>query len=478
MIVDTLLGGRYRLESELGAGGMARVYRAFDTSLDRPVAVKILRDQYGDDPGFRERFAREARAAGRLGHPNIVAVYDVGEEGQTPFIVMQLVDGRSLREVLSAQGALPVDQAIEIGVQVAGALAFSHQQGIVHRDVKPENILIAGATGDALPGQIRAYLADFGIAQDTGESSLTTSNAVFGSVAYLSPERGAGHPATPASDVYALGVVLFEMLAGRRPFEGDSPVSTVMAHTTLPVPSVRSFNPAVSPALDEVISKSLAKLPVDRFETAAQMSAALLAARAGAVENTAILAASGIKTEVLVAPASRLAGPPASAMSRRLWLAVGAVALLGLVFAGGGAMAASMSKNRTEAAPAVTAPAEAVTPEPALPTPAPQPTSVPDVKVPRLEGMEINAARQALTNAGLVAKDGPQEFNASVPASHVIRTNPGVDSTVAPGSTVELVVSKGVAPAPPPQPGGGDNGKDGPAKGGRGNGNGNGDKKR
>jgi serine/threonine-protein kinase len=460
MQVDSLLGGRYLPGPELGSGGMAHVYLATDTALDREVAVKVLRDQYGADPVYRERFSREAKAAGRLEHPNIVKVLDSGWQDGSPYIVMELVRGASLREALERNGPLTVNETIDIGAQIAGALDCAHRNGILHRDVKPENILVETPDGELpkQPGKLRALLTDFGIATADEDESLTTSNTILGSVGYLAPERATGHSATVASDIYGLGIVLFECLAGHRPFEGDGPVATMMAHANDPVPPLRSINPAVPPGLEHAVQRALAKEPADRFQNAAQMASELNALRRVARVGTSAYA-----------PVRRQTGPvgaePASHDAPRkgfavLLLSLAIAALLALLLVGATAAVVSSRLRGLGPTQVPAAPVAAATPVPAV------------VNVPQIHGMNADDARNALTSAGLVVKDGAAEYNASVPANIAIRTNPDADTSVPAGSTVELILSRGPLPAPPP--GGDDRG--GPPNRGNGNGNSNGNR--
>ena len=211
--IGSVLGGRYRLVELLGQGGMATIYRARDAQLDRDVAVKLLRPEFGRDPDFLARFRDEARAAASLGHPNIVAVFDFGEEQSDPYIIMELIDGQDLSSILRENGPLPPRQAARVSAEVAKALQAAHVRGIVHRDVKPSNILV-GRDG-------RVRVADFGIARALDDAQVTLPGVTMGSVHYFSPEQARGEPATQASDIYSLGIVLYESLTGQRPFSGD-----------------------------------------------------------------------------------------------------------------------------------------------------------------------------------------------------------------------------------------------------------------
>ena len=264
----TLLAGRYELGEELGSGGMARVVAGHDRELDRPVAVKLL--HLTSDRTARQRFLREARTAARFHHPNAVAVHDAGEDEGQPYIVMELVRGRTLADLLASDGPLPVDEVIAIVTGVLDALAAAHARGLVHRDVKPANVL--------LPEEGGVKLADFGIAKalDDATSGLTSPGTVVGTVSYVAPELVEGGAATPASDVYSVACVLFEALTGRPPHGGDTPLSVAYAHVRSPVPPIRELRPEVPPDLAAVVERSLAKDPGQRYADAAEMRAALL----------------------------------------------------------------------------------------------------------------------------------------------------------------------------------------------------------
>src|SRR5665647_662577 len=219
-MIGRVLNNRYRLISLLGEGGMAVVYEASDLLLDRKVAVKLLRQQFATDPAFLARFQREAKAAAGLSHPNVVAIYDVGTDADVQYIVMEMVEGRTLKEIIEAEAPLSTARIVDIGRQICEGLEYAHQHRIVHRDVKPQNILV---TRDG-----RAKIADFGIAVALGASSLTEAGFVVGSAHYFSPEQAQGDPTTAYSDIYSTGVVLYEMATGRLPFQGETSVTVAM----------------------------------------------------------------------------------------------------------------------------------------------------------------------------------------------------------------------------------------------------------
>lgn len=265
-----VLGERYQLQDPIGRGGMATIYRGRDMRMDRPVAIKVLREVYSTDPKFVTRFQREAKAASALQHPNIVQVYDYGQSDGNYFIVMELIDGTDLRRYLRSRGILPVERAIIIAHDVALGLGAAHRRGIVHRDVKPQNVLV-GRNGSI-------KLTDFGIAsvyKDINDERLTTTGMTLGTVQYYAPEQAQGEIVSPAADVYALGIVMYEMLTGRTPFDGDTPVAVAMQHIQdLPTPPSH-LNAAIPPALESVILRCLEKVPEMRYRDGSVLARAL-----------------------------------------------------------------------------------------------------------------------------------------------------------------------------------------------------------
>src|SRR4051794_12062377 len=270
MAVKTgLLPDRYTGAQPIGRGGMGEIYRATDTTLGRAVAIKVLDQRYAEDEAVRQRFTREALAVARLsGNPSIVTIYDVGEYRERPYIVMEYLAGGSLQERIK-QGPVPPGQALEWLEQAAAALDAAHREGVIHRDVKPANLL--------LDRHGRMHVADFGIASAAGLDSLTQTGTVRGTASYLSPEQAKGERTTPASDLYSLAVVAFELLTGRRPFEGDSMAAEAAAHVTGEIPSVCEVNPTMPCELDPVFARALAKEPARRYGSAAEFVAALRA---------------------------------------------------------------------------------------------------------------------------------------------------------------------------------------------------------
>jgi eukaryotic-like serine/threonine-protein kinase len=286
-ILGTLLGGRYRLDAQIGRGGMSTVYRAFDTVLERSVAIKLMHREIASDSDQLERFRREARSVARLNHPHIVTVIDAGEEpsedglesGSAPYIVLEYVQGETLKQLIRREGPLEITQAIAYAIELARALGAAHERMIVHRDVKPQNVLIGEEGG--------AKITDFGIARTLTEEGLTVAGRVLGTTDYVSPEQALGQPVTGQSDLYSLGVVLYEMLTGDVPFHGETPVAVAMRHVREQVPDVQRLRPEVSAATASVVDRAVAKDLDYRYHDAASMVAdleqvlAIEAARAG-----------------------------------------------------------------------------------------------------------------------------------------------------------------------------------------------------
>jgi serine/threonine-protein kinase len=262
-----LAGGRYRVERTLGSGGMATVFLARDRDLDRLVAVKVLADHLAANAAFRRRFVREATLAARLQHPNVVTVFDAGEDGERPFIVMEYVEGETLADVLRRRGRLPPEEALGLARQAADGLAHAHAAGLVHRDVKPQNLLLRS------DGTLK--VADFGIARSAELTQLTELGTVLGTAGYLAPEQAAGGEVTAATDVYALGVVVYELLTGRRPYAVGSLAELGRAHAGEPVVPVRELVPDVSPATEAALMRALALRPEYRPASAAELAAEL-----------------------------------------------------------------------------------------------------------------------------------------------------------------------------------------------------------
>jgi eukaryotic-like serine/threonine-protein kinase len=272
---QTRIDGRYTIERPLGSGGMAEVFLARDGVLDRDVALKVLRGQYAGDEEFYERFRREATSAAGLSHPNIVQVYDRGEAPDgTCYIAMEYVSGGTLKERLDERGPMEPERALAVAGQVAEALWAAHERGVIHRDIKPQNILITDM------GHLK--VTDFGIARAASAATISATNAVFGTAGYLSPEQALGEPATPRSDLYSLGIVLYELLTGVVPYRADNPVAVCMKHVTEPLTPPRGLDPTIPEAVDALVVKMLAKDPADRPASASELLDDIEGVRRGA----------------------------------------------------------------------------------------------------------------------------------------------------------------------------------------------------
>ncbi len=263
-MIGRVLDNRYELVEFVGKGGMALVYRAVDKRTGHSVAVKILRPEFNQDAEFSSRFEREAMAASKMSHHNIVNLLDVGQDGDMRYLVMEYVKGRTLKEVIRQKGALPPTVAAQIGIRILSALQHAHKNGIIHRDIKPQNILVHS------DGLIK--VADFGIARVAGSNTISTDDSVMGSVHYFSPEQAKGEPVTAASDLYSVGVVLYEMLTGKPPFEGETPVAVAMQHIGGKATPISELNPAVPPAMERVVEKAMEKRPERRYQSALEMA--------------------------------------------------------------------------------------------------------------------------------------------------------------------------------------------------------------
>jgi len=267
-MVGEVLADRYEVEELVGAGGMSSVYRAHDRLLDRKVALKVMHQHFGEDPEYVERFRREARSVAALSHPNVVTVIDRGEHGGRQFIVFEYIDGENLKQLIQRRGQAPVKTALELAGQIAQALSFAHQQGLVHRDVKPQNVL--------LNGDGTAKVTDFGIARSLDvQHGMTQTGTVLGTSDYIAPEQAQGQNVDEQTDIYSLGVVLYELLTGEVPFPGESFVAVAMRHINEPPPPIRDKRPDVPPRVEALVQKAMAKEPRDRFRSMAEFCAAM-----------------------------------------------------------------------------------------------------------------------------------------------------------------------------------------------------------
>lgn len=451
-MTETLLGNRYELEALIGQGGMAHVYRARDRVLGRPVAIKILRPEYASDENLLARFQREARAAAALLHPNIVSVYDVGQDGDRHYIVMEYMPGPTLKEVIRQRAPLPVEQALKVAEQVCAALEYAHRHGVIHRDIKPQNILFS-------EDEEVVKVADFGIAKSRLDPEITAERLALGTVKYISPEQARGVEVVPQSDLYSLGVVLYEMLTGEQPFTGDTPVSIALQHIEADPPPLRQFNPYIPPAVEEIVLRCLAKDPRHRFLSAREMRLALERYRLVGAEVTGAIPQSlsippGQPAAYPQPPAPRAPEVPAyppyvvprrpPASTREAGLGPLGIALLVLIAAG----LVSLAALGIRFWPALFPPA---TPAPTpLPTATATPTALPYVSVPDLKGLSRGEARTRLTERGLQYAEAKPVYDPYIEPGHVVFQEPPYGTYVAAGSvvTVTLGAEPGIARVP------------------------------
>ena len=452
---DTMVDGRYRIIRRLGSGGMADVYCAEDTQLGREVALKVLYRRYAEDSEFVERFRREASAAAGLQHPNVVQVFDRGEWDGTYYIAMEFLHGRNLKQVVREHGALEPALAADLVAQILKAARFAHRRGVVHRDIKPHNVIV--------DDEGRAKVTDFGIAR-AGASEMTETGAIMGTAQYLSPEQAQGHPVDARADLYSIGIVLYELLAGAPPFDADSPVTIALKQISEePVPPGQ-VNPAVPPALDAVVMRALRKQPGERFQDADAFIAALESAMAGRYVET--VAAADDPVEALEEEDRRnrrrialialvLLALAALAVGAWMLLSPEQVRVPDVVGKRSGTAAQTLQSSGFEVdvvpIQSDTVPQDRVAgqrPDPG--TEADEGSLVTitvssgpgEAAVPVVQGLPADEAGDKLRDAGFKS-DQRREFSDTVRSGRVIETAPPEGSTVRKGSTVTLIVSRG-----------------------------------
>lgn len=394
----TVLKDRYRILEKIGSGGMADVYLAEDVLLNRKVAVKVMHENLASDEIFVRRFKREAQAAARLNHPNIVSVYDWGSEDSTYFIVMEYITGKTLKALIKEKGLLPVDFGLEVATQIASALSFAHRHEVIHRDIKPHNIII---TEDGL-----VKVTDFGIAR-AKSSSVTDTGTIMGSVHYLSPEQAQGLPATELSDIYSFGVLMYEMFTGSLPFEGDSAVSIAMKHASEEVVKPSSLNPLIPEGLEAVILKAMAKDPFDRYQSAQELLEDLkrlkegrpVKAETAANEKTIVIS----KKDVEKPNRKRQATGTATIIL---------LVLLGVAIASGAYFYFSQMMGKF-------------------------------VEVPKLVDLNVKEAEKLLEEKGLKLKIEKREYSSTYEKDKIIRQDPPPGTRIEKGKEVRVVVSLG-----------------------------------
>lgn len=479
----TILNGRYSLDQRIGEGGMAIVYHGQDLLLNRQVAVKILREQYASDAGFLKRFEREGQLAAGMSHPNIVSVYDVGNEQGLHYIVMEHIRGPNLKELIRKQGPFSVDGAVFIIAQVASALDYAHQRNLVHRDIKPQNILV--------DREGNAKVVDFGIAKGLQDANLTEAGTGMGTVHYVSPEQARGEQATPASDLYSTGIVLYEMLTRSLPFNADTPVGVAMKHVNTPPPSPSALNPDIPKPVENIVLRAIAKNPADRFPTGAALETALRHWDDRTPAHTGTIAYAPRPRQATQPPRTRPQAsrrpppppqrrqarqqPPPPPVARRdevgclTWL-IGAVLIVGVIgflllaFQFGPELFGSATDTQdqgVEPTPttqsAVVEPTPTGTPAPDTPTPEPEatatppptpteapPSATPEPEMPRIPDLRNATVEQAEASVGGVWDINiAEEFNGDVAEGLIIRQDPPPNSPLAEGEAMSVVVSLG-----------------------------------
>jgi serine/threonine-protein kinase len=419
-MIGTILANRYRILERIGGGGMSLVFRARDMQLDRDVAVKVLRGQFGQDEEFVRRFKREAHNAASLSHPNVVQIYDVGMDQEQYFIVMELIEGQTLKELIQSQGPLPIPEATRIMTEILSALAHAHENRIVHRDIKPHNILIA-RTG-------RVKVADFGIARATTTDTVTHTGSIMGSAHYFSPEQANGLPTGEKSDIYSAGIVLYEMLTGTVPFQGDSPITVALKHIRDRVVPASQLNSEVPRELDEIILRAMEKDPEDRYPCADAMREALEQFAEDHAAGRTHIMSGDFPTMDLRALKSRKhlrrtmeededeedeeeGGGPRRPSRAWIWITAIAVVVVGLIGSGVWSLVKFMD--------------------------------VPVVKVPDVVGMPYNQAQDEIKKYKLSPTVGTFQFSSDVPKQSVIKSEPAPGTEVKQGREIVLTISQG-----------------------------------
>jgi serine/threonine protein kinase len=441
-----ILSQRYELEEKIGDGGMAAVYRGRDLRLNRVVAIKILHPHHAADLNFRKRFIHEAQSAANLRHPSIVDIYDEGEEDRQHYIVMEFVDGSDLKSMILRYKQLPVQQVLQIAAAIADGLDAAHQLGMVHRDVKPQNILV---THDGT-----AKITDFGIAKSSLSTAQTDTGVTFGTADYISPEQARGQPATAQSDIYALGVTIYESLTGQLPFTGDTAVAVALQHVGSKPPPIRRHNPNVSPALEQLVMRALAKNPAERPTTARDFAQLLRAQEESEVRDTAhqppyratnsARSATSISSGMRNMPPLRSPTTPLPSREGRefggfiiLLLLLTLVVAVAYLFVVG-----PFSQVVTPATPEVVATAQPNN-DTTVATPTALATILSDNQVPNILNQNEQNALSILREAGLEAVPEPSQYSDTVGVGLIMSQRPAASEPIPDDKTIYYVLSMG-----------------------------------
>lgn len=474
-----LLNDRYELHEQLGQGGMATVYRATDIRLGRQVAVKLLHGQYATDVEFRQRFEHEAQAAAGLSaHPNIVDVYDVGQDADVPYIVMELIEGSDLKTIIDSEGPLTIERSLLIAQQAAEGLEYAHTRGLIHRDIKPQNIMVSS------DGMVR--ITDFGIAKSLQSTAVTQAGITYGTADYIAPEQAQGLPALPQTDVYSLGVVVYEMLTRHLPFTGDSPMAVAVQHIQQPPPPLSQWNPTLPPSLSAIVMSALAKDPRARPASARAFASALREYRTSRGQQTMVVpvvprqppvtspqpatppvrlrreeqtapmrvAPTPAQRERARRPAPVPAPPPLARPAQQRGGGIGAF-LLGLLLLGG-LLGLAYVAFATDALNTLFTPAPPIAAEPTAepttsPTPAPTNTALVLVRVPDYVNRPESEVRQDIEESGFVLGFIGDAVANAAPAGTVFQQEPPPNTEVAQGSEIRIRVSLGPEATPTPE---------------------------
>ncbi len=476
-MIGKMLGNRYEILEKLGGGGMAIVYKSRDTLLNRLVTIKVLRPEFTSDENFIKRFRREAQAVASLSHPNIVNIHDVGHEDGVHYLVMEFVEGDNLKTIIKQKGRLDPAESVRIAVQVCEALQHAHENNIVHRDVKPHNILITK--------QGRAKLTDFGIAMEATAATLTRTDTIIGSVHYLSPEQARGETATARSDIYAVGILLYEMLTGKQPYSGDSPIAVALKHIQETPQPVDKVNPAVPPELAAVVMRAMEKNPERRYQSAGELAKHLEMAVEDTGQATVILPAGNVKRAAPEQEEDDLTGARGNNgwLTPRFWVWAAVIVLLAGMVTGGvygfykymdvpvvkvpGVVGMPEEQARAElkalGLQVQTREVHSEEPRGIVIAQDPGPDD-PEVKLPRvvnltvskgpemkvvpnLHNLTVSDAYMRLAEAGLLLAQPPAEaFHPQVEKGKIIAQSPDMGQRVPKGSAVQVTVSKGPEP--------------------------------